>query len=98
MFIYPHLLKFTHRDLSNRTTPSDFLIIETICYTPVFPEQLTQTKMEFPVGLVVNAKEITNSSLQRYQDVFYENFEWGLLGNKLKWRLMEWTQVCYFDT
>jgi len=49
--------------------------------------------MEFPLGSVVNAAEITNASLQRYQEVFYENFEWGLLGNKLKWRLMEWTEV-----
>ena len=35
----------------------------------------------------------------KYQDFFYDNFEWGQIGNGIKWRQMESDQVgrfCYY--
>ncbi|KAL4233155.1 hypothetical protein ACF0H5_007840 [Mactra antiquata] len=54
--------------------------------------QLQQTKMKFPLGSVMNADKIVDTedaSNLRYQQVFYENFEWGVLGNALKWKQMQ---------
>lgn len=49
--------------------------------------------MDFPFGTAVDATKIVESAYQAYQTVFYENFNWGVLENKLKWRLMEWDRV-----
>ncbi|ESO88545.1 hypothetical protein LOTGIDRAFT_125612, partial [Lottia gigantea] len=52
--------------------------------------QLTQDKSEFAWGSVVNAEMIVDPDYQMYQDLFYDTFEWGVIGNKFKWRHMEW--------
>ena len=41
----------------------------------------------------MSAKKIVDPSYTNYQDVFYRNFEWGVLENALKWRQTEWNQV-----
>lgn len=54
--------------------------------------QLKQSKMEFPLGTVMNAERIVDTedaSNLAYQQVFYDNFEWGVLGNALKWKQMQ---------
>ena len=33
--------------------------------------------------------------LQKYQEFFYDNFEWAVIDNALDWKLMEATQVCF---
>ena len=50
---------------------------------------------KFAFGSVVGAEEIvsTDPIYVKYQDWFYEHFEWGLTGNALKWKPMEGTQV-----
>lgn len=49
--------------------------------------------MEFAFGSAVSASKIVDGSLTAYQQTFYDNFEWGVLENALKWRMMEWTKV-----
>jgi len=55
--------------------------------------QLVQTSLEFPFGTTVDAVEIVDPSFQRYQDVFYNNFNYAVFENKMKWRQMEPIQV-----
>lgn len=54
--------------------------------------ELNQTKNAFAFGTAVNADAIHDPAQTGYQDFFYNNFEWAVLENALKWRLMEWTQ------
>lgn len=54
--------------------------------------ELQQTKMEFAFGSAVSASKIVDNSHGAYQKTFYDNFEWGVLENALKWRQMEWTK------
>ncbi|XP_060559071.1 uncharacterized protein LOC132719318 [Ruditapes philippinarum] len=54
--------------------------------------ELKQTKMEFAFGSAVSATKIVDHSLSAYQKTFYDNFEWGVLENALKWRQMEHTK------
>lgn len=49
--------------------------------------------MEFAFGSAVSASKIVDGSHTAYQQTFYDNFEWGVLENALKWRMMEWTKV-----
>ncbi|KAL4233055.1 hypothetical protein ACF0H5_007741 [Mactra antiquata] len=53
--------------------------------------ELKQDKMEFIMGSEVPARLITGSN-HAFQDVFYKNFEWGVLENALKWGSMEHSQ------
>ncbi|XP_060063726.1 uncharacterized protein LOC132544170 [Ylistrum balloti] len=54
--------------------------------------ELEQTKSAFAFGTAINADAIHDPTQKGYQDFFYNNFEWAVLENALKWRLMEWTQ------
>jgi hypothetical protein len=40
-----------------------------------------------------NARYITDSTHQAYQNFIYNNFEWAVPENALKWRQVEWTRV-----
>ena len=44
-------------------------------------------------GTCVDGTLLTDSQHQRYQEVFYKHFTWGVLENDLKWKWMEETQV-----
>lgn len=54
--------------------------------------ELIQNTHKFAFGSAVGAKQIVDPNYRKYAEAFYENFEWGVLENALKWRLMEWTQ------
>ncbi|XP_060079695.1 uncharacterized protein LOC132559101 [Ylistrum balloti] len=54
--------------------------------------EIQQTKSKFAFGSVVEANKIVDSSYHAYQQFFYDNFEWSVLENALKWRQMEWSQ------
>ena len=41
----------------------------------------------------MQADAIVNSSFSKYQQVFYDNFNWAVLENALKWRKIEQTRV-----
>ena len=58
--------------------------------------QLRLIKHSFPFGSAVRADLITGSTIDSllYQQTFYENFNWCVLENDLKWRQMEWNRVC----
>ena len=89
-FNISHLtIKDSTFSLSQRTFVA---LCKTVCAIDIL--QLTQTQMDFPFGTAVDATKIVESAYEAYQTVFYENFNWGVLENKLKWRLMEWDQVC----
>ncbi|XP_060068736.1 uncharacterized protein LOC132548855 [Ylistrum balloti] len=47
--------------------------------------QIEQTGSKFAFGSVVDAAMIVDSIHHPYQQFFYDNFEWGVLGNALKW-------------
>lgn len=36
---------------------------------------------------------MTDSHQVAYQDFVYKHFEWAVIVNALKWRLIEWTKV-----
>ena len=55
--------------------------------------QVTQTKHEFPFGSLVDPTLIVDPEYIKYQDFFYDNFEWATLGNGIKWKQMEPVQV-----
>ncbi|CAG2209951.1 unnamed protein product [Mytilus edulis] len=55
--------------------------------------QIKQTKSKFAFGTAFNAPYVTDSSHTAYQQFIYDNFEWGVPENALKWKLMEWTKV-----
>lgn len=56
--------------------------------------QLTQSKHAFPFGAAVGAEHIVDPALTKYQNVFFDLFEWGVLHNALKWTGIERRQVC----
>lgn len=60
--------------------------------------QLVQKKRAFAFGTAVSASYMTDPLQKTYQDFVYNNFEWAVLENALKWRQMEWTEVrlCIF--
>ncbi|WAR31074.1 RSGI6-like protein, partial [Mya arenaria] len=55
--------------------------------------ELVQQKHKFGFGSAVGARQIVDPALARYQQVFYQNFEWAVLENALKWTQMERTQI-----
>lgn len=55
--------------------------------------QIKQTKSKFGFGTAFNARYITDSTHQAYQNFIYNNFEWAVPENALKWRQVEWTRV-----
>ena len=59
----------------------------------IFLPQIKQTKSKFAFGTAFNAPYVTDSSHTAYQQFIYDNFEWGVPENALKWKLMEWTKV-----
>ncbi|XP_071111510.1 uncharacterized protein [Haliotis cracherodii] len=54
--------------------------------------EVHQTSSEFGWGSAVDANDITDSQHKKYQDYFYDNFEWAVLENALKWYSMEQNQ------
>ncbi|XP_078686187.1 uncharacterized protein LOC144918926 [Branchiostoma floridae x Branchiostoma belcheri] len=49
--------------------------------------QVTQTNANFPFGSKVNALEFPSNP--GYVDYFFDNFNWGVIGNKMKWKPVE---------
>lgn len=58
--------------------------------------QVNQKKSKFAFGTAVRADIIMDPSQTAYHDFVYQNFEWVTIANRLKWRLMEFTQVRVF--
>ena len=56
---------------------------------------MTQTSHDFPFGSAVKHSEISGTAADnvKYQDCYYENFNWAVLENALKWKQMERNQV-----
>ena len=52
-------------------------------------------KQSFPFGTAVRSSELSDTSgvYQAYQDFFFNNFNYAVLENKLKWKQMESNQV-----
>ena len=62
----------------------------------MFLLQVIQNRHAFAFGSAVGASEMVDTAetdLQKYQDFFYNNFEWAVIENALNWKLMESTQV-----
>ena len=57
--------------------------------------QLDMFKHDFPWGTCVKADMISGEEESdiKYQETFYENFEYAVLENALKWRPMEWQRA-----
>ena len=57
--------------------------------------QLTLLKHAFPFGSAVRADLIAGADDDsvKYSQTFYDNFDWCVLENDLKWRQMEWNRV-----
>ena len=55
--------------------------------------QVEQTSNEFYFGSAVYSRRFNRASETKYRERFYENFEWAVPENSLKWRLMESQQV-----
>ena len=54
-------------------------------------------KKTFAFGTAIHMSYITDHnshSHTKYQNFIYDNFEWAVPENAMKWRLMEWTKVC----
>lgn len=54
--------------------------------------EIIQTKHEFAFGSAVGAAQIVDPNFSKYAQTFYENFEWAVLENALKWKQMEHTR------
>eukprot|EP00105_Crassostrea_gigas_P022327 XP_011441801.1 PREDICTED: uncharacterized protein LOC105338397 isoform X1 [Crassostrea gigas] len=54
--------------------------------------ELKQQKHSFGFGAGVVASMMTDTHQVAYQDFVYKHFEWAVIVNALKWRLMEWTK------
>ena len=50
---------------------------------------------DFAFGSAVVAQRISSEDDEdkKYQDVYYENFEWAVFNNAMKWRQMEQVKV-----
>ena len=55
--------------------------------------QVEQTSNEFYFGSAVYSRRFNRASETKYRERFYENFEWAVPENSLKWRLMESQKV-----
>ena len=55
--------------------------------------QIEQKSHDYPFGTAVNTEAMLNSSLRKYQDFVYKNFNWAVLENALKWSKTEEKQV-----
>ena len=56
--------------------------------------QIKQTKSKFGFGTAFNANLINDNTHTAYQNWLYNNFEWAVPENAMKWKQMEWTHVC----
>lgn len=54
--------------------------------------ELQQQKHKFGFGAGVQAAMMTDPNQVPYQNFVYKHFEWAVIVNALKWRLMEWTK------
>ncbi|XP_052105798.1 anti-sigma-I factor RsgI6-like [Mytilus californianus] len=54
--------------------------------------QIKQTKSKFAFGTAFRAQYVTDSIHKAYQDFLYNNFEWVVPENSLKWKQMEWSR------
>ncbi|XP_060607339.1 anti-sigma-I factor RsgI6-like [Ruditapes philippinarum] len=54
--------------------------------------ELIQDSHEFAFGSAVGARQIVDPAYRKYAQAFYDNFEWAVLENALKWKLMEKTK------
>ena len=66
----------------------------------VFSFQYDLVRHDFPFGTCVKALLIVGDteSDQKYQQTFYDNFNFAVLENSLKWRQMEPNQVSQYST
>ena len=55
---------------------------------------LKRHKFGFGTAIVADRVSGTSDQDRRYQEVLYDNFEWAVFENAMKWRQMEWDQVC----
>ncbi|CAH1789624.1 unnamed protein product [Owenia fusiformis] len=58
--------------------------------------EVRQKRHEFAFGTAVKGKLINGTdsgtaTAEKYRQWFYDNFEWAVIENDLKWRIMEWT-------
>lgn len=59
--------------------------------------QIKQRKHEFAFGSAVGASMfLVNETFSgpAYQNVFYDNFEWGVVEKALNWKMMQPLAVC----
>ncbi|XP_045202160.2 anti-sigma-I factor RsgI6-like [Mercenaria mercenaria] len=54
--------------------------------------ELIQNTHEFAFGSAIGAKQIVDPNYRKYAQAFYDNFEWAVLENALKWKQMEHTK------
>ena len=54
---------------------------------------MIQDTHEFGFGSAVGAKQIVDPAYRKYAQAFYDNFEWAVLENALKWKQMEKSKV-----
>ncbi|CAH1253936.1 Hypp1279 [Branchiostoma lanceolatum] len=57
--------------------------------------QVVQTKAHFPFGSKVNVDKRGVPGFPantKYTDWFFDNFNWGVIGNKMKWKSVEWVE------
>lgn len=52
-----------------------------------------QLKHDFGFGSSVSAEMIVDSAYHNYQQFYYNNFEWGVIANKLKWMATQHTET-----
>eukprot|EP00105_Crassostrea_gigas_P010616 XP_011425963.1 PREDICTED: uncharacterized protein LOC105327293 isoform X1 [Crassostrea gigas] len=81
----------THRINTLRKAPVSFKLPQGVNVHGISIE-LVQKKRAFAFGTAVSASYMTDQSQRTYQDFVYNNFEWAVLENALKWRQMEWTE------
>lgn len=56
--------------------------------------QIVQKKSQFGLGTAFKAAFVTDTNHAEYQKFLFDNFEWAVPENALKWKQMEWTKVC----
>ncbi|KAJ8300473.1 hypothetical protein KUTeg_021992 [Tegillarca granosa] len=52
-----------------------------------------QLKHDFGFGSSVSAEMIVDPAYHNYQQFYYNNFEWGVIANKLKWMATQHTET-----
>lgn len=78
-----------------RELPEYIIQCKCICYILILCLyfQIKQVKSSFAFGTAVRADIMMDPNAKAYHDFVYNNFEWAVIANNLKWRLMEFTKV-----